>query len=336
MPRSREALADVGRLYRSVRREAHSSLEERLTTLVEERRAVGKTQREAESVARSALGRVLSADAEYKSSTKRLLKTADRSLARLSPAREPKAGVISRDVALGLVAGGGISDIASGVLAPITLTLAKDSSIQVFGPPYADSWSLAGGDGLQHDQQKVWADKSSGHFGFLYTIGKEGGTVYCAAAVWIWFMRQTPGSPPGMGSDGSAQVRTYTPFSDVWRDLSYVATAHQHAGFGVYVVSWDLKGGDFRVDQDYEPWEWSDGTGWYEDHHNPSYPSGDEGDALSFQNTAPYFPIHPGRMYAAAVWCFGEGDANGTSLLEASFAQAKIDATAKFIVVGQQ
>ena len=131
----------------------------------------------------------------------------------------------------------------------------------------------------------------------------------------------------------SARTR---PYKYRWHDVSYLGPAHQHTGFGVLVGSWDVRGGPGRVDQDHQRWRWHDGTDWYKEHNNPNWSGFDTDTALDFGDLAPYFPIEPGRMYIAWVWCFAEGDAHGADATSAGFAQAQIDANVNMIVVGQQ
>jgi len=70
--------------------------------------------------------------------------------------------------------------------------------------------------------------------------------------------------------------------------------------------------------------------------HNSGFSGRDTDTALNFNNQAPYFPIEPGRIYGAWIWCFGGGDSSGADLVSAAYAQALIDATARFVVIGQQ
>jgi hypothetical protein len=215
----------------------------------------------------------------------------------------------------------------------LTRIFPLEETLDVFGLPYAaHSSSLEGGPHFQHH---VTADKTSGRFGFLHQINEEGGESYAAAALWIHFMRRTPGSPPGQGSPGLAQIRPYIPYSYLWIDKSYIATAHNIGGFGIFVTSRDLSGGDERTDQNHRYWIFSDGTSWFEEHANPAFPGFDQDHALSFNDAAPHFSILPNRLYSAAVWCFGLCDANGTGADGASFAAAQIDARMPFVVVAQ-
>jgi hypothetical protein len=323
-------------LYRGARKEAQKALQMKFQAVADRRLTELAADGELQSAAGAALARALQRDEEYSAAVKPLLEGARRGPAKLVE-RSPERlrGPLSRETALGLLSGSGIRDVGADPRFPMTMTMAKDTHVQVFVAPYQDAWSTSDGGGLSHQQQRVWADKNSGEFGFLYTIGKEGGFVSSGAGVEVLFMRQQPGSPPGMGSPGMVQVRTYTTYDYLWRDVSYLGTAHQHAGFGVFVWSVDIGGGAPKIDLDWERWSWQDSTSWFDNDPNPSFPDVDYGTALQYDDMAPYFPIQPRRMYGAWIWCFENGDAHGADAASAAFAQAKIEATAKFVVVGQ-
>ncbi|WP_168794670.1 hypothetical protein [Paraburkholderia aromaticivorans] len=325
--------ADLRALGRTTQKSARLLLQEKFNSIVERRRASGANLAAATEAANVALRRVLAQDKEFAAAIKPLVTASRTGLLKIERT-EPRLGrPLSRESALGLLSGSGIRGLG-GTSGSIVMTMAKDTRIDVRGVPYNDAWTNAGGGA--HQQQTVWADKNTGQFGFLYTIGKEGGALTCGAGVEVLFMRDVPGFPPGQGPAGLAQVRAYTPYNYVWHDKSYLGTAHQHAGFGVLVWSAPIDGGPSRTDLDHEYWVWSDGTSWYEEHNNASFPGQDWELALQYGNEAPYFSIEPGRLYGAWIWCFAQSDAHGADLTSAAYAQALIDATATFIVIGQQ
>jgi len=207
-----------------------------------------------------------------------------------------------------------------------------EEQIDVFGLPYASQSSETRNG--PHQTQIAAASAAAGTFGFAHNIGNEGGSSYCASALWVHFMRQSPGHPPGQGNPGLAQVRPYVPFNYRWADRSYIATAHNRGAFGVFVTSQDLSGGNSQIEQNHQYWIFDDGTGWFEQHNNPAWFDADSDHALSFGNVAPWFFIQPGRIYSAAVWCWGECDANGLGAT-ASFAAAAVSARMPFLVVAQ-
>jgi hypothetical protein len=208
-----------------------------------------------------------------------------------------------------------------------------DESIDVFGPPYAShATELVGG---PHLQQEAFADRATGAFEFVHKLGMEGGFAYSAAAIWLRFMRRSPGSPPGQGSIGLAQVRPFVPYSYLWMNRSFLAPAHGLAGFGLFVSSRTLDGQDEQIELNHKYWIYSDGTSWFQHHHNAAFPDTNDGHALNFNDLPPWFMIRPGRIYSAAIWCFGHCDAHGGSIEQASQAAAAIFARVPFVVVAQ-
>ena len=208
-----------------------------------------------------------------------------------------------------------------------------EETLDVSGPPYSGQGSeRQGGD---HKQQSATADRTTGIMTLLHNIGHEGGWSYVAAALWVNFMRRSPGSPPGQGNTGVAQVRPFAPFSNQWTSMSFIAPTRNKLGFGVFVQSEDLSGGDRRTEQDHRYLYVNDSTDWYQAHENPNFPSSNFEHALSFNNQAPWFLIRPGRIYSAAVWCWGSCDAHGATIEQASFAAAAVTARMPFCVVAQ-
>jgi len=206
-------------------------------------------------------------------------------------------------------------------------------TLDVFGPPYAGEGEER--QGGPHHLQQASADRQQGRLEFAHTIGEEGGSSFVSAALWSHFMRRSPGFPPGQGNAGIAQVRPFLPFSNRWETVSVIATARNKAGWGVFVTSEDLNGGDEQVEQNHQYWFFTDSTAWFDHHANPGAPTPFEDQALSFQNQAPWFLIRPGRLYSMAVWCFGECDANGKALDGESFAAAAVRGKMQFCVVAQ-
>lgn len=329
--------AKSGEMNKVTQKSARNLLQAKFQAIAHRQKTVGANCDKATEAATAALRRVLARDEEYATTIKPLVAASNSDLLKLERAEAKLARPVSRDSALGLLSGSGIREFGGstiGNVVALTMTMAKDTKVNVRIPPFDDAWTHASGG--RHQQQTVWADRNNGEFGFLFSIGKEGGSLSCGAGVEVLFTREHPGFPPGQGPNGVAQVRTYTPYDYIWRDISYAGTAHQHAGFGVLVWSAPFGGGPSRTDQDFEYWVWNDGTSWYMDHTNPSFSGRDSDTALSFNKQAPYFNIEPRRLYGAWVWCFAAADSSGADLFSAAYAQALIEATAKFIVVGQQ
>jgi hypothetical protein len=209
--------------------------------------------------------------------------------------------------------------------ADIALSLHEDKRLDFYSAPYLGEWTS--GNKVDHGSTETWADPNQGTFSFLQGAG--GGSASSAAGLWVQF---TP-SPP---LPRLVQVRAFCPYLYQWDDLSSMGyTAHSNAGFGIYVRSYDLAGRDSRVEQDYRYSTWSDGTGWFEEHNNPSWGDADDDHAFLYGNESPYFQAHPDRLYAACVWCFGSCNA-GSGYFGNAISASDIRATLGFVVVGQQ
>jgi hypothetical protein len=327
-----EKATDLNKVYRGIRSDAHEQLTDQFARFVKEQRARDREDRAIEELSTSALKGVLRTDEKYAAEIERLVSQSVDRLTDLEIGETAIAGP-SRDKIVALTSGCSIQDMRIQSGNTVTFATSKDTTMDVFTAPYSDSWTDVEG---RHQQLIASANKGTGFLRVLYTVGKEGGSTYLGAGVAVLFMRKVAGHPPGQGPAGLAQVRTHTPYKYRWLDKSYLGTAHQHAGFGVLVGSWSINGGPGRVEQDHQRWRWSDSTDWYKQHTNPNWSDFDDDVALSFGDQAPYFPIEPGRMYVAWVWCFAEGDAHGADLTSAAYAQAQIDANVNMIVVGQQ
>jgi hypothetical protein len=323
---------DTGKLYRKVRDEARQHMTDQLTHMMADRRKQVRGHRETEALAASALGRLLKKDSEFSDAIGKQVSAAADAVTGLEKSDRTLPG-LSRERFLALTHGCSTQEahVRDGV---IVITTSKDTRLDVFSAPYRDSWVNA--DSGRHTQAVKDANKTTGRLQLVYTVGKEGGSTFLGAGVAVAFMRNVAGHPPGQGPAGVAQVRTYTPYDYRWHDISYLGPAHQHAGFGVTVWSSDLNGGSSRMDQNHTPWRWQDGTDWYKEHNNGSWNGFDSDTALNFGDQAPYFPIEPGRLYVAWVWCFADADAHGADLTSAGFAQGQIVASVNTIVVGQQ
>lgn len=202
---------------------------------------------------------------------------------------------------------------------PFNFVASEDTHLQIFGAPYQDQFTSGAGH----------ADRFAGTFGF--GVFAAGGSSDGSAAVWVQF---TPSAGISL-----VQVRAYTPYNYQWFDSSsngYVA--HNSGGFGVLVLSFDNQGGDRRTEQDFRYRAWDDGTGWFEEHSNPAWSNGgfwDNDNAYLWGNEAPHFAVDPNRIYLAAIWCFGHCDAD-SGFWGSAISQGNIEATAGFVVIGEQ
>jgi hypothetical protein len=304
-----------GKSFAEATAPAAMAWQEHVHSLFDRREAQRKEAAVHEKSGMSQIIRTLARDDEFRAGLDHFVRGNDSWRLHDEPLRDTGMRVLDNDLIVGLFFG------------------VFEEEIDVFGLPYASQSSETRNG--PHQAQMAAASAAAGTFGFAHNIGNEGGSSYCAAALWVRFMRRSPGHPPGQGNPGLAQVRPYVPYDYRWADRSYVATAHNRGAFGVFVTSQDLGGGNARTDQNHQYRIFDDGTSWYEQHNNPAWFDTDSDHALSFGNVAPWFFIEPGRMYSAAVWCWGECDASGLALPTASFAVAAVRARMPFLVVAQ-
>jgi hypothetical protein len=96
-----------------------------------------------------------------------------------------------------------------------------------------------------------------------------------------------------------------------WDDDSWGYAAHNNAFIGVLIESWDLRGQTHQIDVDRRITQWSDGTGWYENHNNQL--------AVSFPSDT-YFFANADRQYRVWMWAEAWCDAEGSGLFGSSAA----------------
>lgn len=202
----------------------------------------------------------------------------------------------------------------------------EDAKLQILVPPYVGKWTSIspppspGGNAIN-------ASVQDGSFGFL--IGAADGSAAAGAGIWVQFIPDPP-------LPRAIQIRPYTPYSYQWDDHSDMGyTAHNDGGFGIYVLSWNREGADQRLEQDFRYSVWSDGTGWWDDHHNPSWGDFDYGHAFLYGHEAPYFEACANRIYRACIWCFGSCEASG-GFFGKALSASDINAETGFVVVGEQ
>ncbi len=187
---------------------------------------------------------------------------------------------------------------------------ATGSSLTVKAPPYDEDWTWNKG-----TPATMTANKNNGTFSF--SIRGGGGNTAAAAGVGVWFW-STANHP---GTRFSALVD----FGFNWFDSStggYVA--HNSADVRMYV--WGDKERAWVDEQGgFDP-RWSDGTGWYEDHHDA-----DEGRLAE----RTFFPTTANSWYLAWVWASGSVHDSSGSVWGFSFACANMNISVPFVVFEQ-
>jgi len=202
--------------------------------------------------------------------------------------------------------------------------ITEERHLQIFGPPYTDQWTSQSTSG-NAEVQSLSANKETGDLGFF--MGAADGSAWAGAGIWVQFVPT---------ANTKAQVRAFVPYSyqyDLDSQVGY--TAHNDGGFGVFVLSWDMDGTNRFNDLDYRYTAWSDGTGWWDHHSNPSFPDHDFGYAYQYGQEAPYFDVWTNRVYMACLWGFGSSDAGGGFFGNAVSA-SDLNASVRFVVIGEQ
>lgn len=313
-----------------MRAEAQDSLANRFERAIEVRRSTIDRGDRAMRLTHDAMRPVLEANDNYRAGMTQLWKETIEDLRRSDQTARMNASMRDR-YAPGFTDSGALKVLSGEVRADVI----GGNHLDLFSTPYASSWEYSANTGTPHGRHQTWANAGTGEIGFDFRIFPEGGNVSCGAAVWVNFMRQAPGVPPGHGAPGRVQVRTYAPYNYTWHDMSGMEAAHSEAGFGVYVLSWDLEGRDRIVEQDhYDDLIWNNTTNWNWNQANQSFPDPDSDFPLF--PPPPDFPIRPGRFYSAAVWCFGSGSAVGQlAEFRASLSESRLAAKVVFVVVDQ-
>lgn len=178
MPQSSERPPDLRALARLFRTESRGLLTDHFRTVARERSALTSDVRTGAAAAQAAFRRLLERDEEFEAQMRPLIARARDALVDLDvDGRAEHLSAVSREVALGLLSGSGIRELGDSLGGVMTLTMAKDTRADVRVPPYNDAWTHA--EGGRHQQQQVWANRQSGHFGFAlhHRTGRRRGMV---------------------------------------------------------------------------------------------------------------------------------------------------------------
>jgi hypothetical protein len=210
--------------------------------------------------------------------------------------------------------------------ADIPANVFSDWRIWFLEPPYLNAWVHITGD-QSHEQQTADAFDATGVFRFITNIGDEGGSAETLVGILASYV--PTGKHPTM------QLIPDIPYQQIWRDISYAGTAHNDAGFGLLVHSWDPSTGRNTNESDNRYSIWSDGTSWAEDHSNPSYSSWDTGQAFDAGQVPLSIPVTPNLVYTFAFYAWGSCDADGKSFWGSSYAMQAINATLQSIEVDE-
>jgi hypothetical protein len=197
--------------------------------------------------------------------------------------------------------------------------------IEVIGPPYAGSFFNKSGhsDNSQNSSESTPVDLS-GRFGFQ--LGTDGGSATGKAGLFIAVTDPEP-------LDQEIQILPFCPFAYQYVDNSSNGyTAHTNAIFEIQTFSFDASGDDMRPELDFSYPVWNDGTGWYEEHTNPSFDNFDADNAFEFDHVMPPFTAQATRSLIALISCSGWCDA-GDGFFGNAVAAETLNATMPFVVL---
>jgi len=195
------------------------------------------------------------------------------------------------------------------------------SILTVAGPPYTWEW----GEHSDADQTTwgttvAYKRAPDARFNATFNAG-NGGSAWASAGVGRYFV------PVGTGNSTWMRIGLYAPCEYHWQASSTLEVAHTRGFIAIYVTSWSPNGSDERVEVDriMDPWLWSHGTSWYQNHS-------DGGSAHYPSDT--YFLASAARRYAIWAWCHTSGDAS-TGYIAHSYAHGSISVALPFMVFEQ-
>jgi hypothetical protein len=181
----------------------------------------------------------------------------------------------------------------------------RGGSILAFrAPPFDDSWDAGSGSNSVNTNHGVGGGfDSDGTFNVDTQVNSDSGSVWGGGGVAVWFQPVADNTYVRVGPAARGLCS--------WDDNSWGYTAHNNALIGVLVESWDLNGEAHRIDVDRRISQWSDGTGWEEEHgYNNQFTVWFPADT--------FFLADASRWYKVWTWAKAWCDAEGSGLFGSS------------------
>jgi hypothetical protein len=190
----------------------------------------------------------------------------------------------------------------------------RSGSIWTFrGLPYDFFWQPnSGSSGFNSGGSEAFKD--SGEFFIHNEVKNPSAYVWAGAGVAVWFRP--------VSESGVVNFRSYTPGTYSWDDDSFGYAADSGGFIGILIESWNLQGQDHRVDQDNRFQQWSDGTGWWQEHGFNSE------EYVLFPNDTWFFSTRD-RWYRIWLWAWAWNAAEGQGLF-GSTSEARMHFTSAF------
>jgi hypothetical protein len=192
------------------------------------------------------------------------------------------------------------------------------SVLTITAPPYSVDWTSGSGSTSNSTTSGGgFGEKDNGAFG-ASTIVFTGGSAWGGGGVASQIQP--------IAENELMRFSAFVQYSYNWDDSSsWGDTAHSDGYLGVFITSFDLRGGDERVEIDQRSHMWSDGTGWWEEHS-------DSGEGLIWPNSQVevFLPVTSSRIFLFWIWALQSGDAGSDST-----EQANLDGVVPFMVFEQ-
>jgi hypothetical protein len=146
------------------------------------------------------------------------------------------------------------------LVAPKIGSLIRSGSLLTFRPPPFDqSWAAGTTPWNSGTGGLGTANTFTGEFGARCQVAEGAGSVSAGSGVSVWFQPIKDNTAVRF----APSVQGY----GQWDDKSWFgATAHNNGVTRIHVESWDLSGGDYNLDVPRDFPQWSDATGWWDEH----------------------------------------------------------------------
>jgi hypothetical protein len=180
--------------------------------------------------------------------------------------------------------------------APVKPQIKSGSIIRIYVPPYNYGYQETNGFGATADAWTNVGEFLAWSNPYSASVGPYSDSA--AAGVGIYFRP--------VAEDSFVRFSPLIKYTYSWRDRSQGGfTAHTSGSLAIRVVSFDLRGGDMRIEQDPRYPIWNDGTGWWDTHSDTNQ------DWPYFPNQQVYFQATSSRQYIMWVWGYTYADDHG-------------------------
>lgn len=186
------------------------------------------------------------------------------------------------------------------------------STLWLKAAPYDVPFQAANGDAT------AASDINAGVYSLSMTGNGSSAAASAGLGVWFWSTEETP----------SQRIAALFDYDYSWLDSSTWYTAHNDGATNIWV--WGDRENDWVLRQPgFDP-NWSDGTGWLEDHGS----GGDGSEQFGRETLEAFFPAAANSWYLAFIWSDGSCDDSSGGLFGFSFAQQVQSMSVPFVFFG--